>query len=74
MEFTVECMSTTVWRISKKKYAATAFSGEGAKLVGGRWNSQGNSIVYTSASLSLMDKLLKKSGFWVSKKFSRLIL
>jgi len=46
-------MSTTVWRISKKKYAATAFSGEGAKLVGGRWNSQGNSIVYTSATLSL---------------------
>ncbi|WP_013320271.1 RES family NAD+ phosphorylase [Gloeothece verrucosa] len=46
-------MSTTVWRISKQKYAATAFSGIGAKLVGGRWNSKGSSIVYTSATLSL---------------------
>lgn len=46
-------MSTTVWRISKRKHAATAFSGEGARLVGGRWNSRGKSVVYTSATLSL---------------------
>ena len=46
-------MTTTIWRISKQKYAATAFRGEGAKKFGGRWNSAGNPIVYTSATLSL---------------------
>lgn len=46
-------MSKTVWRISKRKYAATAFNGEGARLCGGRWNSRGKSVVYTSATLSL---------------------
>jgi len=46
-------LSITIWRISKQKYAATAFSGIGARLSGGRWNSQGTSIVYTSATLSL---------------------
>lgn len=46
-------MSTTVWRISKRKYAATAFSGEGSRRSAGRWNSRGTNIVYTSATLSL---------------------
>jgi RES domain-containing protein len=42
-----------LWRICKRKYAPTAFSGEGANRVGGRWNSPGHRIVYTSATLSL---------------------
>ncbi|MBL9157615.1 MAG: RES domain-containing protein [Verrucomicrobiales bacterium] len=46
-------MKRTVWRIVKAKYAATAFSGEGAAKVGGRWNSRGQSVVYTSGTLSL---------------------
>lgn len=46
-------MITTVWRISKRKYAATAFSGEGSRRASGRWHSKGTSIVYTSATLSL---------------------
>lgn len=41
------------WRISKRKYADTAFSGEGARRVGGRWNSRGQGMVYTSGTLSL---------------------
>jgi RES domain-containing protein len=41
------------WRIVKKSRAATAFDGEGAWLFGGRWNSPGARIVYTSATLSL---------------------
>jgi RES domain-containing protein len=46
-------LSLVVWRISKKKYVATAFSGEGARRVSGRWHSRGTGLVYTSASLAL---------------------
>lgn len=42
-----------VWRISKRRYANTAFSGEGTKLVGGRWTPKGVRAVYTSSSLAL---------------------
>ena len=40
-----------VWRICREEYAN--LSGIGAYLYGGRWNSQGNSVVYTATSLSL---------------------
>jgi RES domain-containing protein len=42
-----------LWRICRAIYAATAFSGDGARVFGGRWNSQGVRMVYTSASLAL---------------------
>ena len=42
-----------LWRICRRLYAADAFSGEGARLYGGRWNSQGISVVYASTSLAL---------------------
>lgn len=41
------------WRLAKTKYVSTAFTGEGASLEGGRWNSAGVPVVYTSSSLSL---------------------
>jgi RES domain-containing protein len=41
------------WRIVKQKHAATAFSGEGAAKTGGRWNSRGVRVVYTSSTQSL---------------------
>ena len=41
------------WRIVKEKRAATAFSGEGAAKTGGRWNSRGVLVVYTSSTKSL---------------------
>ena len=41
------------WRIVKAKHATTAFSGEGAARAGGRWNSRGVPMVYTSATISL---------------------
>ena len=42
-----------VWRITHKRYAKDAFSGEGARIYGGRFNSAGFAAVYTSGSLSL---------------------
>ncbi len=41
------------WRIVKRKHAKKAFSGEGARLFGGRWNSPGVAMVYTAESQSL---------------------
>jgi RES domain-containing protein len=41
------------YRIFERKHAATALSGEGARLYGGRWNSPGTSVVYTSTSFAL---------------------
>src|SRR5271157_60790 len=42
-----------VWRICREVHAAGAFTGEGARLYGGRWNSQGVRVVYASPSLAL---------------------
>jgi RES domain-containing protein len=41
------------WRILKAKHVATAFSGKGAADNGGRWNSPGVPVVYTSSTKSL---------------------
>lgn len=41
------------YRIVKRKYSRSAFSGEGARLFGGRWNSPGVALVYTASSISL---------------------
>ncbi|MEO7100712.1 MAG: RES family NAD+ phosphorylase [Luteolibacter sp.] len=41
------------FRLCKTKHLASAFTGEGARLFGGRWNSPGLAVVYTSSSLSL---------------------
>lgn len=43
----------TVWRIIPPKRVADAFSGEGARLFGGRWNSVGVPMVYTAESKAL---------------------
>jgi RES domain-containing protein len=42
-----------VWRIVPKRRYSQAFTGEGARLYGGRWNPRGVRVVYTSATLSL---------------------
>jgi RES domain-containing protein len=41
------------WRIVQEEHAASAFSGEGAAKFGGRWNSRGVPVVYTSSTKSL---------------------
>lgn len=42
-----------VFRAFERKHVATAFTGEGARLFGGRWNSPGVGVVYASSSLAL---------------------
>lgn len=42
-----------VWRLCAAKYGATAFSGEGAELYGGRWSPAGVPIAYCSESRAL---------------------
>ena len=41
------------WRICRRRYAAEAARGEGARRYGGRWNSRGGAVVYASTSLAL---------------------
>jgi len=42
----------TLYRFVNKNYGAD-ISGEGARLKGGRWNSKGIPVVYTSTTISL---------------------
>jgi RES domain-containing protein len=46
-------VAITAWRIVKSRHAAGAFDGEGARVEGGRWNSPGTPVVYTSQSAAL---------------------
>ena len=48
------------YRITKQPNAKQAFSGTGARLYGGRWNSVGVEVVYASAhrSLSVLEVLV----------------
>ena len=50
----------TSWRVVKEDFAIRAFDGEGARVWGGRWNSAGRAVVYTSAttSLGLLEKMV----------------
>lgn len=53
-------MTARAWRIDKARWADTSFSGEGARLYGGRWNSAGRPLVYTAehAALAAMEILV----------------
>lgn len=43
----------TAFRVVKEKHAADAFTGEGSRRFGGRWNQKGVAVVYLSDTLSL---------------------
>ena len=46
-------MIVTAWRMVREARAAEAFTGEGARQFGGRWNSPGVAVVYASEHQSL---------------------
>lgn len=46
-------MTVTTWRITHRKFSATAFTGIGASIAGGRWNPKRSLMVYTSESMAL---------------------
>ncbi len=43
---------SAVWRLTPPAYARL-LDGEGSRIAGGRWNSQGRALLYTSSQLSL---------------------
>jgi RES domain-containing protein len=43
----------SAWRIARAARASTAFTGEGARIYGGRWNSPGTAVIYVSEHQSL---------------------
>ncbi|HEX6640062.1 MAG TPA: RES family NAD+ phosphorylase [Thermoanaerobaculia bacterium] len=47
------------WRIVKERFADDVFSGEGARLFGGRWNKPNHRVVYTAASCTFPEVLVE---------------
>lgn len=53
-------MTITAYRITKREYASSIWSGIGAKITGGRWNSKGVAVIYAAESraLAAMEQLV----------------
>lgn len=64
------------FRIIKPDFAATALSGEGARLYGGRWNPPGWRCVYAAESraLAMLELLVHLTGRSRALKFRLLTL
>ncbi len=43
----------SAWRIVRAARVNSAFTGEGARIYGGRWNSRGTAVIYVSEHESL---------------------
>jgi len=43
----------SAWRLVHKRRAASAFTGDGARRYGGRWNNKGKKAIYAADSLAL---------------------
>jgi RES domain-containing protein len=58
-------MIITAWRVSSRRRARTAFSGQGSKYNGERWNSKGFKVVYTSdtQSLAMLETLIHLTSY-----------
>ena len=62
----------TAWRIVRSRRAATAFTGEGARLFGGRWSSPGVRVVYVSEhqSTAALETLVHALPAAVEQKYT----
>ncbi|TVP60318.1 MAG: RES domain-containing protein [Halomonadaceae bacterium] len=60
-----------VYRLLKKKRLADAFSGEGARLYGGRWNSRGKACTYVAGTeaLAILEVMVHLSNYEQLKDF-----
>lgn len=65
-------MTFSAWRITKQKHAKSAFSGEGARIYGGRWNSPGTRVIYTAQSqaLAVLEMLVHLDSPELLKRYS----
>jgi RES domain-containing protein len=65
-------LTRSAWRITKQKHAKSAFSGEGARIYGGRWNSPGTPIIYTAQSqaLAVLEVLVHLDSPELLKRYS----
>jgi len=54
----------TAWRITAIPDLARAFSGDGARTRGGRWNSKGTRVVYTAdyPATAILEQLVQTSS------------
>ncbi|MGN6510821.1 MAG: RES family NAD+ phosphorylase [Chitinophaga sp.] len=58
----------TVYRIVLKRYAKNLF----APGIAGRWNSEGNKVIYAAGSISLavMENLVRRNGYGFNRDFA----
>ena len=65
-------------RLSKKSRSGEAFTGEGARRFGGRWNHKGTPVIYVSESLSLaaLEQFvhLGREGFKIPFVYFRVVI
>ena len=61
----------SAWRIIRATHVKSAFTGEGARVYGGRWNSPGTGVVYVSEheSLAALELLVHLTPLSPSAKY-----
>jgi len=52
------------WRIVQERFSSEAFTGEGTRIYGGRWNSVGHAAIYAAGSraLAVLEMLVHLDG------------
>ena len=62
----------SAWRIVRASRAQTAFSGEGPRRYGGRWNSHGVRVVYVSEhqSTAALEVFVNRVPFILDEKYT----
>jgi RES domain-containing protein len=66
----------SAWRIVRASRAQTAFTGEGARRYGGRWNSSGVRVVYVSEhqSTAALEVFANRVPFILDEKYKAFYL